>query len=55
MKNIYDILVNFKKIPYEFYEWNKNDDIKHVKSIPTFRISSDCLIDFSDNNLIVAI
>lgn len=53
MKNTYDILVNFKEHAYEFYEWNKNDDIKHVKSIPTFRISSDCLVDFSDNNLVV--
>ena len=33
MKNIYYILVNFKKIPYEFYEWNKEDDVKKKKKI----------------------
>ena len=33
MKNIYDILVNFKKIPYEFYEWNKEDDERGCRKI----------------------
>ena len=54
MKNTYDILVNFKDQAYEFYEWNKNDDIKHVKSIPTFRVSNDCLLDFDNCNLVVS-
>lgn len=53
MKNTYDILINLKERAYEFYEWDKNDDIKHIKSIPTFRISSDTLLDFCNNNLIV--
>ncbi len=54
MKNTYDILVNFKEVAYEFYEWNKNDDIKHIKLIPTFRVSSDCLLDFCNNNILVS-
>ncbi len=54
MKNTYDILVNFKKYAYEFYEWNKDDDIKHVKSIPTFKVSSSCLLDFTNYNLVVS-
>ena len=53
MKNTFDILVNFKKYAYEFYEWEKDDDIKHVKTIPTFRVSLDCLRDFMNCNLIV--
>ena len=40
MKNVYDILVNFKKRAYEFYEWNKEDDIEHIKVIPSFKESS---------------
>ncbi len=54
MKNTYDILVNFKKQAYEFYEWNKSDDIKHIKVIPTFKVSSDCLLDFSNNDILVS-
>lgn len=54
MKNTYDILVNFKEQAYEFYEWDKSDDIKHVKSIPTFRVSNDCLLDFDNCNLSVS-
>lgn len=54
MKNTYDILVNFKKRAYEFYEWNKNDDIKHVKTIPTFRVSNACLLDFYNSELLVS-
>lgn len=46
MKNVYDILVNFKKRAYEFYEWNKEDDIEHIKVIPSFKVSSKCLYDF---------
>lgn len=53
MKNTFDILVNFKKRAYEFYEWEKDDDIKHVKTIPTFKVSRDCLYDFINCNLVV--
>lgn len=46
MKNVYDILVNFKKKAYEFYEWRKDDDIEHIKVIPSFKVSDLCLLDF---------
>lgn len=46
MKNVYDILVNFKKKPYEFYEWNKKDDVEHIKVIPSFKVSNKVLYDF---------
>lgn len=46
MKNVYDILVDFKKRAYEFYEWNKEDDIEHIKVIPSFKVSNKCLYDF---------
>lgn len=46
MKKTYDILVNYRKMAYEFYDWNKTDDIKHVKVIPTFKVSNKCLLDF---------
>lgn len=54
MKNVYDILVNFKKIPYEFYEWDKNDDIKHIKKIPSYKVDDLTLYDFINNEIIVS-
>lgn len=54
MKNIYDILVNFKKIPYEFYEWNKEDDVKHVKKMPSIKVSDSTLYDIFYNDVVVS-
>lgn len=54
MKNIYDILVNFKKIPYEFYEWNKEDDVKHVKKMPSIKVSDSALYDIFYNDAVVS-
>lgn len=54
MKNTYDILVNFKKIPYEFYEWNKEDDVKHVKKMPSIKVSDSTLYDIFYNDVVVS-
>ena len=51
MKNIYDILVNFKKIPYEFYDWNKEDDVKHVKKMPSIKVRDSALYDIFYNEV----
>ena len=53
MKKTYDILVNYQKIAYEFYDWNKTDDVKHIKVIPTFKVSDKCLQDFYNYGLMV--
>ena len=37
---IYDILLNFNNNFYEFYEWEKNDYIYHVKKIPLFKTNT---------------
>lgn len=37
MNYIYDIYVNFQKYYYDFYEWNKKDQITHIKRIPLFK------------------
>lgn len=41
MNFIYDILLNFNKSFYEFYDWNREDHIDHIKKIPVFRIYSN--------------
>lgn len=49
MNYIYDIYLNFKKNYIEFYEWNKNDKIKHFKKISTLKISSKNLYNYKNN------
>lgn len=43
MSYIYDIILNFQKNYYEFYEWNDEDEITHIKKIPIFKTTT---IDF---------
>lgn len=44
---IYDILLNFSKNKIlEFYEWDKNDKIEHVKKIKLLKVSSQVIDDF---------
>lgn len=43
MNYIYDIVLNFNRDYYEFYEWKKSDKIINVKKIPAFRVSTDDL------------
>ena len=38
MTYIYDILLNFNEEYYEFYDWNKEDTIVHIKKIPIYKI-----------------
>lgn len=49
MNYIYDILLNFNEKLYDFYDWNKNDNIKHIKKIPIVKVSSKNL-DVLKNN-----
>ena len=41
MDYIYDILLNFNKGYYEFYEWKDNDNIINVRKILLFKIPND--------------
>ncbi len=49
MLYIYDILLNFSKEKLlEFYEWEKDDKIDHVKKIKLLKIDSKVMDDFID-------
>ena len=39
MNYIYDIVLNFNKEYYNFFEWNKKDNIINIKKIPLFMVS----------------
>ena len=49
MNYIYDILLNFNDIYYDFYEWNISDNIEHIRKIPLFKISKKDIITIKNN------
>lgn len=53
MNYIYDILVNFCEKPYEFYDWNLDDEIEHIRKIPLFRVSSVVLRELKEYRIVV--
>lgn len=54
MQYIYDIILNFNYLYYDFYEWKKSDKIVNVKKIPAFKVSSDFIHDFKYNDVIIS-
>lgn len=51
MDYIYDILLNYKEEYFEFYDWNKNDNIVHIRKIPIIRICSQDLYNIINNKI----
>lgn len=45
MNFVYDIFLNFNESFYDFYEWNKNDYLIHIKKIPIFKVNSNVITD----------
>lgn len=43
MNYVYDILVNFNETLYDFYDWNLDDHITHIRRIPIYKIESERL------------
>lgn len=52
MQRIYDIVVNFTKYPYEFYEWETSDNITLIKEIYSFKVDDKTLFDIINNEVI---
>ena len=51
MSYIYDILLNFNTKYYDFFEWNKNDEITHIKKIPIFKTASEDFLKIKLNTV----
>lgn len=49
MNYIYDVLLNFQKEYYDFYEWNKNDNIYHMRKIPIIKIKEKQFYEIKNN------
>ncbi|MFV0249858.1 MAG: hypothetical protein ACK5HP_02345 [Bacilli bacterium] len=52
MNYIYDILLNFQERPYEFYDWNLDDNVLHIRKIPIIRIGPKEFHEIKNNNII---
>jgi len=40
MINVYDIILNWtdQNKAYDFFEWDQNDDLEHIKKIPLYKV-----------------
>jgi len=43
MNYIYDIYLNLNDTLYDFFDWNKNDKLIHIKKIPIIMVSNDII------------
>lgn len=53
MNYIYDIVLNFQKDYYQFFEWNRTDKIKNISKILVYHISNQDLINLTYNDIII--
>lgn len=54
MNYIYDIVLNFNKEYYAFYEWDKKDNIINIKKIPLFTVDNNCFNIMKYDNVFVS-
>lgn len=51
MNYIYDILLNFNRQLYDFFEWDINDNIVHIRKIPLYKVNTKFLLKIRDNRI----
>ncbi len=51
MNYIYDVILNFQQNYYDFFEWNKNDNIYHMRKIPIIKTNEKELLDIINNSI----
>ena len=54
MNYIYDVLCNFQNVYYDFYDWNKTDDILRIRKIPIIKVNDEVYLDLKNNNVKVS-
>ena len=53
MTYINDIFINLNYDYFEFYEWNKKDNIEHIKKIPIIKINNKTLLNIIKNKVTI--
>lgn len=54
MNYIYDVIVNFNDIPYDFFEWNKIDEISHLKKVIIVKVDNKTINDLINKKVKVS-
>ena len=53
MNYVYDIVVNFNRMFFDSFEWNRKDNILHVRKTCFFLVSDECYLDFKLKDVVV--
>lgn len=51
MNYIYDIVLNFNKELYEFFEWKDDDNLINIRKIPLIKINDDDFVSLLYNKI----
>lgn len=54
MNYIYDILLNLNKKVYDFYDWNEDDKVVHIKKVPIYTVDSQFIYNITNNDIIIS-
>lgn len=54
MNYVYDVLLNFNKELYDFFDWNINDYISHIRKIMIFKVDDKTMLNLKKNNIVVS-
>lgn len=54
MNYIYDVLANFNSCFYDFFDWNVDDDIIHIKKLPILKVSYNFLFKVKYHDVVVS-
>jgi len=54
MNYIYDIVLNFQKNYYNFFEWNRTDNIKNIYKISLYHIKDEDIYNLKNNKIKVS-
>ena len=51
MNYVFDVCLNFNKELYNYYEWDKDDEVLYFLKIPVFKIEEELIRDFINNDI----
>lgn len=54
MNYVYDLVLNFNKNLYDFFDWNIDDNIVHIRKIPIFKLDNNMYKDLKNYDIVVS-
>lgn len=55
MNYVYDLLLNFNRNLYDFYDWNISDTVCHIRKIVLFRVKNYILHDLINSDVCISV